>query len=120
MINFNQSNIDDLVFQNNDIKKQLPETKHIFDQWILGIRATPLKYLAQKSRLEMLEYINSHLDYFEIYFNDEVSVESINYRIATNETIPLDGLEASLNKKERPIYFSFSRDSKQIYLSSYR
>lgn len=117
------NNIDDLIFKDKKIRNEFPSFKNLFDQWILGKQVPALKFLAQKSRLQMLEKLGlkNNLSILESYFNEAVDVKSIDYRVARHHKIPLKDIECSLNTMVGfTNNFSISRNAEHVYVSFWR
>lgn len=92
-------NIDDLIFSNKRLQKLLPEElKPSFDQWLMGKRVPALRFLSQKSQLELLDKLNTpnNIAILEGYFKEKVSIKPIDYRTVKHHTVPLEELDAFL------------------------
>ncbi len=116
-------NIEELVFGDKKLMKQLPHLKHLFDQWLLGQQIPSLRFLSQKSVLEMLESlsISDNIAILEEYFQDEVSLRTIDFHIARNNKIPLAELQSTLEEMEGfQDNFCLWRDADHAYLSFWR
>lgn len=118
----NSQNVEDLVFFDQSLQKQLPEFKNMFDQWTLGKRVPGLSFLSQRTKLDFLEQLNDkHLEILSEYFNEQVVVNPINYRITENFKVPLDELENwLLERREFSNNISLWRDQNYAYLSIWR
>lgn len=116
-------NIEELVFKDKKLMKQLPGLKHLFDQWLIGQRVPALRFLSQKSVLEMLEGLTAHdnIAILEDYFQDEVSLRTIDFHVARNNKIPLEELQSTLDSMEGfQDNFCLWRDTDHAYLSFWR
>jgi len=118
----NHKNVDDLIFMDKKLKDQLPEFNDLFNQWFIGKRMPSLRFLSQKASLSLLEKIEGrHLSILSKYFNEEVSVEPIDYHVARTHKVPVDDLEGFLNgMKGFSQNFSLSRDKDHAYISFWR
>jgi hypothetical protein len=117
------NNIDQLIFQDKRIQKELDHFKGLFDQWVLGTKVPALRFLAQKSRLELLEHLNTktNIAILERYFNEKVGVQTIDYHIARHHKVPIQEVEVALNGMEGFVNnFSISRDADYAYISFWR
>jgi hypothetical protein len=116
-------NIDQVVFQDKRLQKELDHLKGLFDQWVLGTKVPALRFLAQKSRLELLENLNTptNIAILERYFNEKVSIQTIDYHVARHHKIPIEDIEMALNEMEGfTNNFSISRDAEYVYISFWR
>ncbi len=116
-------NIEELIFKDKKLMKQLSHLKNLADQWLMGQQVPALRFLSQKSVLEMLESLSSHdnIAILEEYFQDEVSLRTIDFHIARNNKIPLTELQSALNVMEGfHDNFCLWRDSDYAYLSFWR
>jgi hypothetical protein len=118
-------NIDQLIFQDKRLNKELSHFKALFDQWTLGIRIPALRFLAQKSRLELLENLNTPTNkaILEKYFNEKVDVQTIDYHIAQHHKVPIREAEVILNTMDNDWEtnnVSVSRDAEYLYISIWR
>ena len=116
-------NVDDLIFLDKQIQKELSHLKPLFDQWLMGTKVPALRFLAQKSRLEMLEQLDTDKNraILASYFNESTLVQPMDYRIVKNYKIPVSEVETTLNAMTWEVKnFSAVRDAEYVYLSIWR
>jgi hypothetical protein len=116
-------NVDETIFLDKQIQKELSHLKPLFDQWLLGTKVPALRFLAQKSRLEMLEQLDteSNRAILTNYFNESTSVQPMDYRIVKHYKIPVSETEKTLNAMTGEVKnFSAARDAEYVYLSVWR
>lgn len=119
----NNQNIDELVFENRKLKNLLPDLKPQFDQWILGNQVPGLRFLKQKSQLEMLEIISKtpYNDIISKYFNENISIATIEYHIVKNYKFEISDLEHLLNNLPSVLQnITIFRDDKFAYLTFWK
>lgn len=121
IIKLNFENIENLVFQDTNLKSQLPQYKRVFDQWHLAVM-TGLRSIRQKSLLDFLDKFNlQHLPILENYFKSLVSIDkSLYYRTIRLAEFPLNEAEKKLNEQNLGEYFSICRDAEQLYICFWR
>lgn len=118
-----KNNIEELIFMDKRFHKELPDQKHHFDQWVLGQRVPALRFLSQKSTLELLEQLNTPINIaiLERYFKEKVFVKTIDYHVVRHHKVPLEDLDFFLNDMQGfANNFSVSRDDRYAYLSFWR
>jgi len=106
-------NIDSIIFANPKIKDLLP--KHIGDSWLFGIRNQKLKHLAQRARLQALDYFDQNPDILKKFINEDATVVPTDYHIAKDFVLDLNGEIDCLYSN-----FSISRNESKIYISTWR
>lgn len=126
MIVINIKNVEEKVFENNEIWKNLYDIKHLKDQWNLS-KATPvLRYLGKKSILDFLNGVKQkHIDVLSNFFQEEVTVEKFDYHSIKNFTFSNDQkIDEELNlmeyKNELYSYFSTYKDKDNFYVTFWR
>lgn len=122
MITLNFTNIEELVFYNNNVKYYLPQ--HLISfyyQWELGRKNQFLRNIAVKALFDFLNGITEDdIKIFEKLFDDEVKVEKFDYKTVKNYKIPLDEVCEKLCKISGYNYFTTYRDKDFLYLSIWR
>jgi hypothetical protein len=124
MITLNFSNVEELIFYDTGVQKQLPPHMFsLFEQWRLSKRVSYLKEIGKQAMLDFLNQISDeHVSILENYFEDKIIVERLNYNIVLNLEIPLED-ELVCNKLCEIVGYnnlSTWRDDKVIYLSFWR
>lgn len=122
-MNIDKNNIDELFFMDKKLQQEFPSFKPQIDQWVLGRQIPALRFLSQKSQLELLEKLNTsdNLAILERYFKEKVSIQTIDYHIARHHKIDLNDLETFLLEMSGfSNNFSISRDADYAYISFWR
>ena len=122
IINF--SNVESLIFNNDDIKHLLPAYYwSFFEQWKLGKQFPMLKQISKSAILDFLNHLNDD-DIKKIgeYFGEKVIIEKLNYHTVVNVKIPLTDKEICQRLCEvvNFNYFSLWRDIEYLYITFWR
>lgn len=124
MKRLNFSNVEELIFRNEDVQRLLPSHfSGMFEQWKLGVRFPMLKQLGKTALLDFLSQLeDEHIEVLEEYFCERITVERLNYNIVENLVIPLSETETCerLNKILGFNNLSMWRDGESLYLSFWR
>lgn len=123
MLYLNFSNIEDIVFFDNELQKLMPEHFSIFEQWRLGKRISYLKDISKQAVLDFLSILDDDsIELLEQYFGEKIEIERLNYSIATNYKIPLADSKIceTLCGINQFNYFSTWRDDEYVYISFWR
>lgn len=122
IINF--SNVESLIFNNDDIKHLLPPYYwSFFEQWKLGKQFPMLKQIGKSAILDFINHLNSDdIKKIEDYFGEKVIVEKLNYHTVVNVKIPLTDEEIcqKLCEVVNFNYFSIWRDIEYLYITFWR
>lgn len=119
----NFSNVEELVFFNDEVKKILPiHYRPLFEQWKLGKHHAFLKHLGKSAVLDFLNQLKDEdIPSLEDYFGEKITVDRLNYSAVLNLKIPI---ESNICDKLCEImtypYFSISRDETFLYVSFWR
>ena len=122
-MNIDISNIDDLIFSDKRVQKELVEFKSLFDQWLLGIKVPALRFLTQKSRLEMLEKLNTEDNraILSSLFKEQVIVQPIDYHTVKHYKVSLNEAEKMLGGLSGSVKdFNVSRDRDSVYITIWK
>lgn len=125
MVYLNFSNIEKLVFENEEVRQVLPvQYFSFFEQWKLG-RMVPM--LKQIGRMAMIDLLNALTDedvaLLDDFFGDRVVVEKLNYHAVENIVVPLKDSQYVCQKLceiTQFMYFSTWRDENYLYISLWR
>jgi hypothetical protein len=117
----NIQNVEELIFQNKEIWKKMPEMSHLRDQWRMSKMSPVLRALGRKSLLDFLRSAKgAHEDILSEYFKTTVTIDKIERSIVKN--IELDVQEEDPSFEFEDIYTSFStyRNKDKIYITFWR
>lgn len=122
MIFINLKNIEKLILFDQEIRKLLPDLRHIFDQWLLSYRMSALGSLRQKSILDLLSSLNrEHLIILEKYFGDSIHIERIDHNIVKNFKFNAEeNFVDKLSEIDSFEDFTISCDSDKIYMTFWK
>lgn len=115
-------NVEELVFFNNELRKNLPEFQKLFQQWAIGKYKPNLRFLSNKSLMAFLEKLeNKHIKILEDHFGTQVKINKIDYHIVRHIKSKTTELENTLcNMEGFTNNFCVSRGKDQVYLSFWR
>lgn len=120
----NFMNVEELIFQNDEIKHLLPSYYwSFFDQWRLGKQLPMLRQVGKAAVLDFLNQLKDEdIEKLEEYFEERIVVEKLNYSAVFNVKIPLSETEIcqKLCGIEGFNYFSTWRDESYLYISFWR
>jgi len=123
MITLNFTNIEELLFYNENVKNSLPQhlLTHYY-QWELGRKNQYLRSIAVRALFDFLNEITEiDVQLFGKLLSDEVEVEKFDYKTVKNFKIPIDNnVCETLCKIGGYNYFTTYRDKDFIYLSCWR
>jgi len=120
MLVINLQNIEDLVFQDRNLQKELPEFRQHFDQWRLSQMTSSLRSLGKRSILDVLNSLEGHIDVLSRHFGTSITINKLDYHTVKDRVIPLDNCEEELNQIEGYENFSISRDDDKLYVCFWR
>ena len=122
MILLNFTNVEDLIFFNNDVKSLIPQ--HLMNnyyQWKLGRKNQFLRMTATRAILDFLNSLtNEDIEHFEKILGDEIKVEKFDYKTVKNYKIPLSEVCDSICEIAGNSYYTSYRDSNYLYISTWR
>ena len=119
MMNINLSNVEEIVFYDKSLQRKLPEFKHLFDQWMLAIKAPTLRSLGKRSILDFLNNLeNEHIAIIEKYLGSEITIDKLDYHIVKNYNFQLE--DTDLNGLPTYADFAIFRNEDQLYISFWR
>jgi len=128
-MNLNFTNVEDLIFYNNEVQKLLPSHMFsIFEQWRLSKRVF---YLAELGKHAILDFLNAltvdDIQVLEVFFGEPVFVEKLNYDISNSITVPIEenySFNSNFCDKLCQIssfnYYTLSRNKDQIHITFWR
>lgn len=120
MIELNINSVENLIFQDKKVQSLLPDFTNLFSQWQLG-KILNLKSQVNQATLDLLNLLeDSHVEILEEYFNNEISIKKLNYRVAKNISAHINDLECVLKECEGYAQISTYRKGEYVYLSMWR
>lgn len=122
MVEINLSNVEELVFLDKKLQKQIPEFFHLFEQYKLSKMTPALRTLGQRSIIDFLQGLkDEHLKILEGYFGSNVTLSKTDHHIVKNLVFSLNNAElGSMKGTEGYPNFCLHRDRNQVYLSFWR
>ena len=122
MLVVNLQNVEELIFQDNNVRQLLPELRHLFDQWMLSKRIPSLRSLRLQSFMDLLNGLSAdHIAKLEEYFEDGLVIDKLDYHIVKNLTLPLEfDPDKELVDCKGYNSFAVTRDAEQVYISFWR
>lgn len=122
LINF--SNVEELIFFDQDVQKALPPHMFgLFEQWRMAQRIPFLRQLGRQALLDLLNGLTDvEITILENHFGEKIIVERLNYNIVQNITIPLSELALceTLCEIQAFGYFNTWRDQDFLYITFWR
>lgn len=93
-MNLNLQNFEEIILYDPEIKKLFPELRHYFDQWALGTRIPGLRTLAQRSKIELFQVLDSeHRKILEEYFGKPVYFDKLSDKLCMHTEMVLKDSE---------------------------
>ena len=122
MVEINLFNVEELIFLDKKVQKQIPEFFHLFEQYRLSKMTPALRLLGKRSVMEFLQGLkDEHLEILEGYFGNRVTLSKTDHHIVKNLVFSLDSTElGSMKGTEGYPNFCCHRDGNQVYLSFWR
>ncbi len=119
MLNLN--NIEEFLFEDQKIRKILPEFINLFDQWKLAKITPALRSLGKRSVLELMNSLNEeHLSKLSNYFSTKVTIDKIDYRIVKNYTWDESQVEQELSKINSFGNYAIHKEGNNISITFWR
>lgn len=125
MIQINIQNVEEIIFRNDKIWRELPDLRYLREQWRMSKISPVLKALGKKSLLEFLNKIKKeHELIISKHLGTSVSFDKIDYLLVKNLELKIEEAELELNLLEakQPLYpyFSTYRKNDKIYITFWR
>lgn len=125
MVRINIQNVEEIIFQNDQIWRDLPDLRHLREQWRLSKISPALRAMAKKSMLDFLNKSKkSHEDIISKHLGTTVTIDKLDYYLVKNLDFPIEDAELELNllEAETPLYSYFGtyRKKDRIYITFWR
>lgn len=123
MRNLNFSNVEELIFQDEEAQRVLPQFFSYFESWRLGKRLPMLRQLSKAAVLDFLSNLQEiHVHALEEYFDERLIVERLSYDIVTNLKVPLSETDACGKLCDVVGFRNFAmwRDDQHLYITAWR
>ena len=124
MIQINIQNVEELIFNNKEIWKKMPELVHLRDQWRMSKMTPILRAMGRKSLLDFLKSAkNIHEDILSDHFGTEVTIDKVERHLVKNIEFSIENLdEKEMDFELSEIYTSYSvfRDENKVYVTFWR
>jgi len=116
------SNVQKIIFEDENVKKLFPEFNDLFHQWKLGVLIPSLKPTSQKAVLDLLNKLESkHIKSLEKHFQTSVYVEKLDYTLIKNYEIPIENLnDDTIGNLDIQGEMFIYRDNNKVYISTWR
>jgi len=121
MITLNLRNVEEILFQNYEIRKQLPEFRHYFDQWSFAQQHTFLKQTGKQAVLDLLDNLNeNHAQIISKYFGTNITIDKFNNRTVRQYEFEVDELPNKIKDIQDHGHLFLYRKGNQVYLCTWR
>lgn len=117
----NIQNVEELIFQNQEIWRKMPDLIHLRDQWRISKMTPILRAMGKKSLIEFLKQTKtSHEDILSEYFNEMVTIDKIESHIVKNVEFSIEDDDFNLDFHEEYTGFGTYRKQDKIYITLWR
>lgn len=123
MIDINIHNVEQIIFENDQIWKKLPRLINYKNQWKLGKLHPELRPLSKRSLLDFLNNLNKEEEkVISKSLNTSIVITKLDYNIVKNYEFEIENLEDSLNILSNEFYsfFIVSRKNNKIDMTFWR
>ncbi|MHA2046003.1 MAG: hypothetical protein ACW99G_14520 [Candidatus Thorarchaeota archaeon] len=118
MLNINLQNIEELVFLDRNLQREIPECKPLFDQWKLAQMTPSLKSMGKRAKLDLLNRLSEFEEILSGYFKTSITIDKLDYHIVKNLEFAIDDVQ--ITDTEGYLDFSVSRIGEHLYISFWR
>ncbi len=109
MVEINIHNIEEVIFNDSNLWKKLPDLRHIRDQWKLSQMSPVLRAMGQKAKLDFLNKSKkAHEDIISKYLGTTVTITKIDKNVVKNMELNIEDAELDLNLESESLYPRFS------------
>lgn len=111
-------NVEEIVFTNQEVTKQLPEFKPHFDKWKLSKMIPGMRTAGQKAMLELLSALNEdHIEIIERIINKKLTIKNnLGKESVITDCINVESANNYFNELEFDWNLTASREGNQLYL----
>lgn len=116
----NIQNVEELIFQDKEIWRKMPEMIHLRDQWRISRMTPMLRAMGKKSLLDFLKNAKrEHEEILSDYFGKMVTIDRIDRNLVVNKQF-IVGEEPELEDSEIFTGFSTYRKGNEIKVTFWR
>lgn len=116
----NIQNVEELIFQDKDLWKKIPELVYLRDQWRMSRMTPMLRALGKKSILDFLRSAKGfHEDVLSEHFGTMVTIDKIDRHLVSHREFSV-GDEIDFEDSESFTGFSTYRKEDKIYITFWR
>lgn len=109
MVEVNIQNIEEIIFNDSNLWKKLPDLRHIRDQWKLSQMSPVLKAMGQKAKLDFLNSSKPiHEDIISKHLGTSVTISKIDKNVVKSVELKLEDAELDLNLESENLYPYFA------------
>jgi len=117
----NIKNVEELVFENKNLWKRMPEMVYLRDQWRMSKMSPMLRGLGRKSLLDFLRSAkNGHEDILSDYFKTTVTIDKIERSIVKNLVFSVADEDPRFEFEDTYADFSLYRKEDKVYVTFWR
>lgn len=123
MLQINIHNVEELIFQNNKIWRDLPDITHLRDHWRMSKISPIFKAMGKKAILDFLNKTNKdHEKIISKHLGTSVTINKIDRNLVRNMEFPIEEAEELLNLFSEDLYpyFNTYRTKDKIYVTFWR
>jgi hypothetical protein len=125
MIQINIQNVEEIIFRNDKIWRDLPDLRYLREQWRMSKISPVLRALGKKSLLEFLNKIKKeHESIISKHIGTSVVIDKIDYFLVKNMEFSIEDSELELNliEAKQPLYpyFATYRKNDKIHITFWR
>jgi hypothetical protein len=123
MLEINIHNVEEIIFENNGIWKELNHFMNFRNQWKLGKFHPSLRPMSKRA---LLDFLNNASKEDEIivskFLNTNVTINKLDYNLVKNYEFDVENMENNLNllKNEFYNFFTISRKDKKVNVTFWR
>lgn len=125
MIEINIQNVEEIIFKNDEIWRELPDLRHLREQWRMSKISPILRAMGKKSILDFLNKAkHEHEVIISKHLGTSVTIDRLDYHLVKSVEFPIEDAELELNylEAQQPLYpyFGTYRKNDKIYITFWR